>query len=415
MFRNFFSCITVIAIVLGVAFLQSCAGGEKGKQSKILIGFAGPLSGDDAQFGEDIARGVEIAIDEINQKGGLLGRQVELIKLDDKADPREASNAASKLVANSGVIGVVGHLNSGCSIPASVIYHRAGMVMISPSSTDDALTEQGYPEVFRVVLKDSAQAPPAAVIAKEKLGATRIAVLNDKTAYGKGLAEKFKKKAIELGMEIVADDSFNKGEKDFSTIVTKLIAAKPDVVYIGAMYTEPALLMKQARPRGLNATFMGGDGWKAPKLMEIGGDATEGAIISFLAPPWEADETAKSFLETYRTKYNDQVKSFAPFAYNAMMTLAEAIRKAGVADRAAVVKAMHAPDFRLEAIGGSIEFDEKGDIKGKEPYFYIVKNGDFALYITEEEEKEESPQDEENEGKENEDAQNENEENEGGK
>jgi branched-chain amino acid transport system substrate-binding protein len=375
--QKYFPGLTFVFILIGMLFFLSCSqGGEK----TITIGFAGPLSGDDAQFGEDIARGVEIAIDEINQKGGLLGCQLELIKLDDKADPREASNSAAKLIANSKVVGVVGHLNSGCSIPASVQYNRAGMVMVSPSSTADDLTNQGYPEVFRVVLKDSAQGPAAAVFAKDKLNATRICVLNDKTAYGKGLAEAFKNKSIELGMEIVLEDSYNKGEKDFSTLVTKIAATNPDIIYTGSMYTEPALLMSQARPRGLTATFMGGDGLFAPKLMEIGGDATEGTIISFLAPPWEETETATTFLQTYKTKYGEDVKSFAPLAYNAMMTLAEGIRRAGVAERAAIVKAMRAPDFNLEAIGGRIEFDEKGDIKGKEPFFYIVKNGKFELY-----------------------------------
>jgi len=392
MIKKLIFVLTAIALVSGVIAFSSCSQGEKKEDTKktqtqepIYIGFAGPLSGDQSQFGVDIARGVEIAVDEINQKGGLLGRKVELIKLDDKADPREASNAAAKLVANEKVVGVVGHLNSGCSIPASISYNRANMLMISPSSTADDVTNRGLENVFRVVFKDSKQGPAAAVFAKEKLGANAIAVLNDKTAYGKGLAEAFKNKAIELGMNIVAEDAYSVGEKDFSTLVTKLMSANPDVVYVGSMYAEAALLLKQARPRGLKAILMGGDGLFAPKLIEIAGDAAEGIVISFMAPPWEETETASNFLKTYKEKYKEDVKSFAPLAYNAMMALAEGIKRAGAAERGAIIKAMHAPDFQLEAIGGTIKFDKNGDIEGRQPYFYTVKNGKFVLYGSEEE------------------------------
>jgi len=186
-------------------------------------------------------------------------------------------------------------------------------------------------------------------------------------------------------MKVVAEDAYNVGEKDFSTLVTKLISANPQIVYVGSMYAEAALLLKQSRPRGLKAVLMGGDGLFAPKLIEIAGDTSEGIVITFMAPPWEETETASNFLATYREKYKEDVKSFAPLAYNAMMALAEGIRKAGVAEREAIVTAMHAPDFQVEAIGGTIKFDQNGDIEGREPYFYTVKNGKFVIYGSEEE------------------------------
>ena len=378
--RNCFLTLVLIVVLISMSMLlQSCVP-QGAKEQTIAIGAAGPLSGDQAQIGQDVLRGVELAIDQINASGGLLGKKVVIISLDDKADPKEASNVASKFVADANVVAVVGHLNSGCSIPASDIYNRAHMAMISASSTADDLTSEGKDNVFRVVLRDSDQGPAGAVFAKEKLGAQRVAILDDKTAYGKGLAEAFKAKAVELGMEVVGRDAFDVGNKDFSTLVTKLIAAQPDVIFIGGMYPETSLLVKQARPRGLTAVFMSGDGAYVPKLIEIAGDAAEGLIASFLAPPWNETPAAVDFLAKYKAKYGEEVKSFAPLAYDATMVLAEAIERAGKADRAAIIAALHAPDFSYKGMAATYQFDANGDITTKQPYFYIVKNGKFESY-----------------------------------
>jgi branched-chain amino acid transport system substrate-binding protein len=254
------------------------------------------------------------------------------------------------------------------------------MPMITATSTADDLTLQGYDNVFRVVLRDSDQGPAGAIFAKEKLGARRVAVLDDKTAYGKGLAEAYKNKAVELGMDIVARDAFNVGDKDFSTLVTKLIAAQPDVIFIGGMYPETSLLVKQARPRGFKAVVMSGDGAYVPKLIDIAGDAAEGLIASFIAPPWDETQAAVDFVNKYKAKYGEDVKSYAPLAYDATMILAEAIKRANKADRAAIIAAMHAPDFSYKGIAASYQFDANGDVTTKQPYFYIVLNGKFELY-----------------------------------
>jgi branched-chain amino acid transport system substrate-binding protein len=370
--------LVVIAAAAGCKSKGGAQAPEAASDDAILFGSAAPLSGDQAQIGQDITRGVEIAIEDINRNGGLLGRKVELMKLDDRADPREASNAASKLAAETRVSGVIGHYNSGCSIPASVIYHRAGVVQITPASTADELTEQGYTEVFRTVLKNSDQGPAAAVFAREKLGAKKVAVIDDKSAYGKGIAEAFRKKAVEIGLEIVAEESFNLGDKDFSTLVTKLKAASPDAIYAGAMFAEGALLMRQGRPRGLKTTFISGDGFFAPKLMELGGEAVEGTVISFLAPPWDQTPEAQAFLKRYKEKYGEEVKSYAPLAYDATMVLAAAVRIAKSADRKAVLAVLHQDGFSHRGIASTYRFDKNGDMVDRRPYFYTVKEGKFV-------------------------------------
>jgi branched-chain amino acid transport system substrate-binding protein len=376
--------MTVILISVSFLLLMGCGSSEKSetgkKKSAIIIGTVAPISGDQGQMGQDLVRGAELAAEEITKNGGLLGREVHALKLDDRADPKEATNAASKLVADMDVVGVVGHLNSGCSIPASVIYHRANLLMVTPASTADELTQQGFPEVFRAVLKNSDQGPAAAVFAKEKLGAKSFAVVDDKTAYGKGLALAFRDKAVQIGLKMVAEEAFNVGEKDFSTLVTKLKAAQPDVVYAGCMFPEGALLMRQGKTRGLEARFISGDGFFAPKLIEIGGSSVEGTIVSFPAPPWEEMEAAQNFLKRYQEKYGEPVKTYAPLAYDAAMIIAEGVRRANSTVRGDIVKALHAKDFKWTGIGGTYIFDDKGDKSNPVPYFYIVQDGKFKLY-----------------------------------
>jgi len=374
----------VYMAVIPLLLIAGCGPSDKGKtgssKTAIVIGTVAPISGDQGQMGQDLTRGAALAVEEINRNGGLLGKEVRILKLDDRADPREATNAASKLVADLDVVGVVGHLNSGCSIPASVIYHRAQLAMVTPASTADELTQQGFPEVFRAVLRNSDQGPAAAVFAQEKLGAKSFAVVDDKTAFGKGLALAFKEKALEIGLQLVAEEAFNVGDKDFSTLVTKLKAAKPDVVYAGCMFPEGALLIRQGKTRGLEARFISGDGFFAPKLMEIGGSSVEGTIVSFPAPPGEEMAAAQSFLKRYQEKYGENVKTYAPLAYDAAMIVAQGVRLANSTVRADIVNAIHRKDFRWTGIAGEYVFDEKGDKSNNIPYFYIVQDGRFKLY-----------------------------------
>jgi branched-chain amino acid transport system substrate-binding protein len=183
------------------------------------------------------------------------------------------------------------------------------MLMISPSSTADELTLQGFPEIFRVVLRNSDQGPAAAVFAKEKLNARSFAVVDDKTAFGRGLALALKEKALAIGMQMVTQEAFNVGDKDFATLVTKLKAAKPDVIYCGCMFPEGSLLVRQSRTRGLVSQFISGDGFFAPKFIEVAGASAEGTIVCFPAPPWEEMTEAQSFLKRYQERYNDRVKT----------------------------------------------------------------------------------------------------------
>lgn len=361
--------------VLAIFFLISCAK----KEEPIKIGGVGPLTGPQAEVGQDLINGERLAVDEINAAGGLLGKKIELISMDDKADPKEAVSVAHKLVSDFQVVAVVGHLNSGATLPASRVYHQGGMVMLTPASTNPKITKQGFKNVFRVCLTDEVQGPSCADFAIDKLNKEKFIVLHDKTAYGQGIAEQFTKKIIEREKSLLLFEGITEGDKDFTGILTKIKILKPDLLFFGGMFLEGGLIVKQARQLNITATFMMGDGGFAPEFMKIGGNACEGAIVSFLAPPWEEKESTKEFVAKFKEKYG-VVKTYAPYGYECINIIAKAIKIAGKAERGAILEAMSNPNFYYKGILGKTQFDEKGDTKNKELYFYIVKNGEFRLY-----------------------------------
>jgi branched-chain amino acid transport system substrate-binding protein len=345
----------------------------------IKIGNASPLSGNQAETGIDQMRGAQVAIDELNQKGGILGRQVELVTLDDKADPKEANSVAQRLAADPDVVAVVGHLNSGCSIPASKIYHENSLAMITPISTSDALTQQGFRNVFRVCIRNSDQGPAAARFAMQKLGKMNFFIIDDKTAYGAGLADEFEKAAKELGGNVSGRASITEGETDFRAVLTPLRDKPIDFIYFGGMYPEGALILKQARELGISAPCLSGDGMYSPKLIEIAGPAATGSIVTHIAPLEAKNATAKAFFDRFRGKYGEDVKVYAPLSYDCVMIIAQAITDSGKAERNAIIETLHSAGFNHEGIIGTTRFDDKGDTVNKHPYFYEVKDGRFVL------------------------------------
>ncbi|OGQ99004.1 MAG: hypothetical protein A2505_11080 [Deltaproteobacteria bacterium RIFOXYD12_FULL_55_16] len=352
------------------------------KAVPIRIGHASPLSGNQAETGIDQMRGAQLAVEEINRNGGILGRTVELLALDDKADPKEATSVAHRLSADQSVVAVVGHLNSGCSIPASKVYNDNGLAMITPVSTSDKLTQQGYRNVFRVCIRNSDQGPAAAYFAINTLVKKRFYIIDDKSAYGAGISDEFEKAAKELNGTIVGRASITEGETDFMAVLTTLKGKEIDFIYFGGMYPEGALLLKQARELGISVPFLSGDGMYSQKLIEIGGDAIEGSIVTHIAPLESKDEKTKAFFEAFRRSFKEEVKVYAPLSYDSVMIIAQAIKEAGSTERSKVVQQMHLPGFSHTGVIGTTRFDEKGDTLNKIPFFYRVEKGKFVLMNT---------------------------------
>jgi len=378
--------LILFALVTAVLLAATGCGKQSGQSTTtksqgdtLKIALVGPLTGGDAEFGRDAANGAQLAVDEANSQGGVLGKKIEIEIMDDKADPKEAVNAANKIVSDSAISAVVGHINSGTTIPASGVYNRGGIAMVTPSSTNPRITQQGFNNVFRICITDAMQGPFCAKLAMQKLGKKSFAVLHDKTAYGEGIASSFRDSAEKLGGKVLIFEGITKGDTDFSALLTKIRDLNPDAIFYGGMSPEGGLIAKQSNQLGLKATLMAPDGCLAPQFIKIGGAGAEGAIVTFLAPPWDKEPTAATFVKKYSEKYGD-IKNYAPFGYDATWTVIKAIEKAKKADRNAVIDALRSSDFSHKGITGAIRFDKNGDVIGHDPYVYIVKNGKFEVF-----------------------------------
>lgn len=353
------------------ALCLAVVGCTKKETNVIKIGAAGQLTGPEAVFGNDMLNGVKLAIEEWNAKGGVLGKKIELVPGDDQAEPRQAVAVANKLV-NEGVVGVIGHFNSSCSIPASEVYHKAGIPEISHASTNPKLTEQGFDNVFRVCGRDDQQGKAAADFAVQKLKVKRVAIIHDKTTYGQGFAEEFRK-GIGSAAEVVAFEGITKGEKDYTPVVTKIKAANPDLIFFGGIYTEGGLLVKQFKAVGGTAPFIGGDGIMSEEFVKIGGPATEGSYATF-GPDTRESPSARGFNENYRKKFGEP-GVYSVYAYDAANILLQAIQQAGTTDGKKVIPAIRAIDYTGAL--GHIQFDAKGDVKVSPYVVWKVEGGKF--------------------------------------
>ncbi|TAN46129.1 MAG: branched-chain amino acid ABC transporter substrate-binding protein [Nitrospirae bacterium] len=342
------------------------------KDDTVKVGVAGPMTGSIAKMGADFQNGAAVAVEEWNAKGGVLGKKIEMVIGDDASDPKQAVAVANKLV-NGGVAGVVGHFNSSCSIPASDVYDRAGIPMITPASTNPQLTDRGLKGVFRVCGRDDQQGRVGAEFVKGKLNLKKVAVIHDKTTYGQGLADEFKKN-LPAAIEIVYYGGVTIGDKDFKAVLTSVKEKKPEIIYFGGVYPEAGLMVKQAREIGLNAPFMSGDGTIDPKFIEIAGEkAAEGTYLSFSPDPKNIP-AAQTFIEKYKTKFGE-LGPYSIYAYDAMNALLSAVKDAGTADGKAVTAKLHSLEF--SGALGKYRFAEKGDIAGSPYVIWITKNGKF--------------------------------------
>jgi branched-chain amino acid transport system substrate-binding protein len=365
-------------VILGAAaFLM--AGSVYAQDMVVKIGHVGPTSGQIAHLGKDNEMGARMAIDELNAKGVTIGGKkvkFELLAEDDAADPRQGTVAAQKLV-DSKVNGVVGHLNSGTSIPASKIYSDAGIPQISPSATNPKFTRQGYKTTFRVVADDVHLGGTLGRYAVKDLKGKSIAVIDDRTAYGQGVADEFEKGVKGAGGKTVAREFTNDKATDFTAILTSIKAKKPDIVFFGGMDAVAGPMMRQMKQLGIEAKFMGGDGICSGELPKLAaGTMGDGQVVCAEAGGVEgaAKKSMDDFYAAFKKKFNTDVQVYAPYVYDAVNVMVAAMVKAGSADPAKYLPVL-AKTTGYKGVTGTIAFDEKGDIKNGALTLYTYKGG----------------------------------------
>ena len=341
----------------------------------VKIGASSPLTGPQAHIGKDNENGTRMAIAEANAKGiTLSGKKVrfELISEDDQADPKTATIVAQKLV-DAKVSGIIGHLNSGTSIPASRIYSDNGIPQISPSATAVGYTAQGFKTAFRVMANDGQQGKVLGEYAAKNLAAGKIAVIDDRTAYGQGLAAEFVKAALASGAQIVAHEYTNDKAVDFTAVLTSIKGKKPDLVFFGGMDPQGVPLVKQMKALRLNAKFMMGDGGYTPKLIELAGAAAEGVYASLPGVPPDQMPGGKDFSQRYEAKYQQPIQLYAPYCYDAVNVMIAAMQKADSAEPAKYLPELAKIEY--DGVTSKITFDQKGDLKGGAITLYQVQQG----------------------------------------
>ena len=363
--------------IIGAAVVLM-AGSAYAQDMVVKIGHVGPTSGQIAHLGKDNENGARMAIEELNAKGVSIGGKkvkFELLAEDDAGDPKQGTAAAQKL-ADAKVNGVIGHLNSGTTIPASKIYSDAGIPQISPSATNPKYTRNGYKTAFRVVADDVHLGGTLGKYAVKELKGKSIAVIDDRTAYGQGLADEFEKGVKSAGGKTVGREFTNDKATDFTAILTSLKAKKPDIVFFGGMDAVAGPMMRQMKQLGIEAKFMGGDGICSGELPKLAAGAmSDGMVVCAEAGGVEgaAKKSMEDFYARYKAKYNADVQVYAPYVYDAVNTMVAAMVKANSAEPAKYLPVL----AKIEHTGvtGKIAFDNKGDIKNGALTLYTYKGG----------------------------------------
>jgi branched-chain amino acid transport system substrate-binding protein len=348
-------------------------------QEVVKIGHVAPISGAIAHLGKDNENGARLAIEELNAKGVSIGGKkvkFELLAEDDAADPKQGAAAAQKL-ADQKVSGVVGHLNSGTSIPASKIYSDAGIPQISPSATNPKYTRQGFKTTFRVVADDVHLGGTLGRYAVQKLNAKTIAVVDDRTAYGQGVADEFEKAAKAAGATIVGREFTTDKATDFTAILTTIKGKKPDVIFFGGMDAVAGPMVKQMKALGLNAKFMGGDGICTGELFKLSGDTiADNQVYCAEAGGVEGpqEKVLADFKAKFKKRFNADVQIYAPYVYDAVNVMVAAMVKANSSDPAKYLPVL-AKTSDYKGVTGNIGFDEKGDVKNGALTLHSYKGG----------------------------------------
>ena len=374
--------LSLVAIILVLSGCKESAPLLKADEQLVKIGHAAPLTGTQAHIGKDNENGVRLAIEEANAANISIGGKkirFQLLSEDDQADPKNGTIVAHKL-ADAEINGMIGHLNSGTTIPASRVYHDAGIPQISPSATNPRYTQQGFKSAFRTMANDEQQGKLLGQFATQHLSAKRIAIIDDRTAYGQGLADEFEKSVKSNGGVIVAREFTTDKSTDFRAILTTIKGKQPDLLFFGGMDPQGGPLMRQVRSLGITAQFLGGDGLYTPEFIKLAGDASEGAYSSLPGVPLEKMPNGLAFRDKYRAKYNRDIQLYAPFCYDAVNIMIDAMKRADSVKPEKYLPELVKTDYN--GVTARIMFDERGDLKAGAITFYRVRNGTWEISKT---------------------------------
>lgn len=340
--------------------------------AQIKISLNGPLTGQLASFGEQMKRGAEMAVADLNAAGGVNGQKIQLVLGDDQCDPKQAVAVANKSVQEKVAV-VIGHFCSGSSIPASDVYKEENILQISPASTNPTFTDRGYKNTFRVCGRDDQQGMVAGDYIADKFKGKKVAILHDKTAYGKGLADETKKRLNSKGVTEAMYEAISAGEKDYSALISKMKQAGIELIYLGGYHPEAGLIVRQAKEQGLTAPLMGGDALVDKQLWAISGTAGQGTLMTFDSDPRKIPEN-KAIIEKFKAGGYDP-EGYTLYTYAAVQVWAQAATTAKSVKTADVEKAMRAGTFKT--VLNDIKFDAKGDTTSPAYKVYVWKDGAY--------------------------------------
>jgi branched-chain amino acid transport system substrate-binding protein len=368
------SLITIGLVSCGKSTEPSSASPET---LTVLIGASNPMTGPQAHLGKDNENGTRMAIEDANAQGLTIGGQkvkFELVSEDDSADPKTGTIVAQKF-ADQKVSGVIGHLNSGTTIPASRIYSEAGIPQISPSATNPKYTHQGFKTAFRVIPNDTQQGGELGRYVASKIGAKTVAVMDDSTQYGQGLANQFEEAAKAAGVTVLTHEHTDDKATDFQAILTNIKAKKPDIIFYGGMDAQSGPMMKQIRSLGIQAKFLTGDGGCSTEFLTLAGAAGEGAYCSLPGMPIEKMPKGEDFKKRFNAKYGE-IQDYSPYCYDAVMVMIDAMKRAD-----STVPSKYLPELaksNYDGVTAHISFDENGDLKGGVITVYKLLSGKWV-------------------------------------
>ncbi len=338
----------------------------------VTIALAGPMTGPQATYGDQMKNGVAMALDDINAAGGVLKQKLQVKLFDDVCDPKQAVVVANKIVAASLPV-VIGHFCSGSSIPASSVYAEEGVLMISPGSSNPQLTDAGYKTIFRSIGRDDAEGAVAGDYIADHFKDKKIAIVHDKQTYSKGIADAVAAQLDKRNIKITLRDTVNPGERDYSAFITKLKNQNIEMLFYGGYYNEAGLIVRQMREQGMKTAVMGGNGWATRELWAITGPAGEGMLMSYSPDPSTNPNNA-ALVKRFKAK-NIPADGYTMYAYTALKAWADAVNKIGDAKPTAVAAALRGNIFETPI--GKISFDAKGDVSGMKYTIYEWHNGDY--------------------------------------
>ncbi|MDK2799846.1 MAG: branched-chain amino acid transport system substrate-binding protein [Clostridiales bacterium] len=370
--------IVLISSILIISLLGVVGCSNQAGDSKVIkLATAAPMTGDYAQYGEYSKEGLELALEEINKNGGVLGKQIELVYGDDKGDPKEAVSVAQKFVNDRKIVAILGHFFSGATLAAGPIYEQNGIPALAIASTNPDVPKVGK-YIFRINVGDNYQGMQLAKWLYEKKGIKKVAVVYDNNDYGKGVSNVFIKNFKQLGGEITTVESYIGGqEKDFSVIVTKIKESNAEAIMMASYPTEGALIAQQARNNGLDIPLICTDSIYTDDFIKLGGKAAEGAIVVSYFHPSDPRPEVQEFIKKFKEKYNKEPNSWSPYAYDAMYVMADAIKRAGSTDKKAIQKAL-AETKNFQGATGITTFNQDGEPEGKDLIILTVKNGAYV-------------------------------------